>query len=310
MSFSYVSVCAGIEAATVAVRPLGWTPVAYSEIEPVCNRFLADAYPETPNVGDMLTAEWGRYQADVLIGGTPCQSYSTMGRWRREAAADLDDRGKLAFIFLDIADEIGAHSFIWENVPNVVTIKNGEPFRRWLQAAQDLGYGVGWRVLNTTDFGLPTNRPRLFAVGHRGPASFIHDALFEPRVDVRGSLSDHPEGAGQDLSRNPPRRLRSADGYIGFDAAAIKPAGRQGSLPALLKGHAEARKYCIVTPAGAVRRLAAVEGERAMGFPSGYTDRAGLTEGQRLGAIGNSFSPVILNAIAANFHCVDSSDLV
>ena len=49
----YLSVCSGIEAASVAWAPLGWSPVAFSEIEPFPCAVLAHHYPDVPNLGDM-----------------------------------------------------------------------------------------------------------------------------------------------------------------------------------------------------------------------------------------------------------------
>lgn len=72
---TYGSVCSGIEAATVAWEPLGWRCVFVAEIEPYCCALLKHRYPEVPNLGDMLTADWGAWagKLNVLVGGTPCQ---------------------------------------------------------------------------------------------------------------------------------------------------------------------------------------------------------------------------------------------
>src|SRR5699024_7572185 len=76
----YLSVCSGIEAASVAWQPLGWSPVAFSEIEKFPSAVLAEHYPDTPNWGDMERFhEWPDADVDVLVGGTPCQSFSVAG---------------------------------------------------------------------------------------------------------------------------------------------------------------------------------------------------------------------------------------
>lgn len=76
----YLSVCSGIEAATVAWHPLGWTPVAFSEIEAFPSAVLAHHYHAVPNWGDMTRyQEWPDAAFDVLVGGTPCQSFSGAG---------------------------------------------------------------------------------------------------------------------------------------------------------------------------------------------------------------------------------------
>jgi DNA (cytosine-5)-methyltransferase 1 len=72
----YLSVCSGIEAATVAWHPLGWSPVAFAEIEKFPSAVLAHHYPSVPNLGDMTKfKDWPDADIDVLVGGTPCQSF-------------------------------------------------------------------------------------------------------------------------------------------------------------------------------------------------------------------------------------------
>lgn len=88
----YLSVCSGIEAATVAWHPLGWHAHAFAEIEAFPSAVLAHHYPDTPNFGDMTKfREWPDAAIDLLVGGTPCQSFSVAGL--RKGLAD--PRGNL-----------------------------------------------------------------------------------------------------------------------------------------------------------------------------------------------------------------------
>jgi hypothetical protein len=76
----YLSVCSGIEAATVAWHPLGWSPAAFSEIEAFPRAVLAHHYPDVPCHGDFTTIGADEYgPIDLLVGGTPCQSFSVAG---------------------------------------------------------------------------------------------------------------------------------------------------------------------------------------------------------------------------------------
>lgn len=72
----YVSLFSGIEAASVAWEPLGWEPVAFSEIEPFCCDLLAQRYPNVPNLGDITEIDWGAYAGtiDLVGGGIPLPS--------------------------------------------------------------------------------------------------------------------------------------------------------------------------------------------------------------------------------------------
>lgn len=76
----YGSVCSGIEAATVAWHPLGWKPAFFSEIAPFPSAVLAHHYPTVRNFGDFTTITPDQHDAiDLLVGGTPCQSFSIAG---------------------------------------------------------------------------------------------------------------------------------------------------------------------------------------------------------------------------------------
>lgn len=81
-NIKYLSVCSGIGAESVAWQPLGFMPIAFSEIEPFPSAVLNYHYPDVPNLGDMTKID-GRdfsYDVDILVGGTPCQSYSLAGQ--------------------------------------------------------------------------------------------------------------------------------------------------------------------------------------------------------------------------------------
>ncbi len=88
----YISVCSGIEAATVAWHPLGWEPLAFSEIEKFPSAVLKHHYPQVPNLGDVTEANFEGFKADLIVFGSPCQSFSVAGK-----RLGLDDpRGNLA----------------------------------------------------------------------------------------------------------------------------------------------------------------------------------------------------------------------
>src|SRR5690606_21884900 len=121
----YLSVCSGIEAATVAWEPLGWKAAAFSEIEPFPSALLAHYYPDVPNLGDMERhREWRVSDVDLLVGGTPCQSFSVAGLRKGMA----DPRGNLALVYLAIADQLRPEWLVWENVPGVLSSNGGRDF--------------------------------------------------------------------------------------------------------------------------------------------------------------------------------------
>jgi DNA (cytosine-5)-methyltransferase 1 len=181
----YLSLCSGIEAATVAWHPLGWEAVAYSEIEKFPSQVLAHHYPQTPNLGDMTKfKEWSiESNVDLLVGGTPCQSFSVAGLRK-----GLDDpRGNLMLTYLAIADKYRPRWLVWENVPGVLSSNGGQDFGVFLGALGELGYGFAYRVLDAQYFGVAQRRRRVFVVGYLGDWRPAAAVLFE-----RHSLSGNP----------------------------------------------------------------------------------------------------------------------
>lgn len=168
----YLSVCSGIEAASAAWQPLGWTPVAFSEIEPFPCSVLAHHHPAVPNWGDMTKfEEWPDEPIDLLCGGTPCQSFSVAGL--RKGLAD--PRGNLMLTFGAIAAKYRPRWLVWENVPGVLSSNGGRDFGAFLGLLAELGYGFAYRVLDAQYVrveshprAVPQRRRRVFVVGHSG----------------------------------------------------------------------------------------------------------------------------------------------
>jgi DNA (cytosine-5)-methyltransferase 1 len=207
----YLSVCSGIEAATVAWHPLGWTPVAFSEIEAFPCAVLAHHYPSVPNWGDMTKfKEWPDADVDVLVGGTPCQSFSVAGLRK-----GLDDpRGNLMLTYLAIARRYRPEWLVWENVPGVLSSSGGRDFATFLRGLEECGYGFAYRVLDAQYFGVAQRRRRVFVVGHLGDWRRAAAVLLE-----RASLSGHPapsREARKDLAPTISPRTRGGGG-LGTD---------------------------------------------------------------------------------------------
>ena len=159
----YGSVCSGIEAASVAWRPLGWECAFVSEIEKFPAAVLAERFPEVPNLGDFTKIARGNYEGDIdlLVGGTPCQAFSIAGLRK----GLNDERGNLALEFARLAFRTHARWVVWENVPGVLSSKRGEDFATFLSLL------VGWEVTvpngKWRKAGLVTAAPGCFNVGWR-----------------------------------------------------------------------------------------------------------------------------------------------
>ncbi len=248
VNLTYLSVCSGIEAATQAWEPLGWKPVAFSQFDPehkykggpdFASAVLAVHYPDVPNLGDMTKfEEWPDYAGiSVLVGGTPCQSYSVAG-----LRAGLDDpRGDLMLTYVAIARRYRPAWFVWENVPGVLSDDGGRSFGTFLglvtgkQIEAPAGgwktagfvegyksaYGVAWRVLDSQHvrvdrFGraVPQRRRRVFVVGYLGNWRRAAAVLFE----LAGLSGDSPprREAGQIAAPTISARTKGGGG-VGTD---------------------------------------------------------------------------------------------
>jgi DNA (cytosine-5)-methyltransferase 1 len=181
----YGSVCSGIEAATVAWHGLGWEAAWYSEIESFPSAVLAHHYPTISNYGDMTKfEEWPDEPINLLVGGTPCQSFSVAGL--RKGLAD--PRGNLMLTYGAIARRYRPKWLVWENVPGVLSSNRGRDFGTFLGMLAELGYGFAYRVLDAQYFGVAQRRRRVFVVGHLGSWQRAAAVLFE-RHSLQGHLA-------------------------------------------------------------------------------------------------------------------------
>ena len=212
----YLSVCSGIEAASVAWHGLGWEPVAFSEIDPFASAVLAARFPNVLNLGTMEAyRDWPieRGAVDILVGGTPCQSFSVAGLRK-----GLDDpRGNLALVYLGILERFRPRWCVWENVPGVLSSNGGRDFGSFLGGLAQLGYGFAYRVLDaqytrvdTHPRAVPQRRRRVFVVGHSGGDWRSAAAVLLEPGGVRG---------------NPPTRRSSREGVAGGPAAGARDGG-------------------------------------------------------------------------------------
>jgi DNA (cytosine-5)-methyltransferase 1 len=212
----YASVCDGIGAAHVAWQPLGWKCSWTSEIEPF-PAAVVEHHFGFPNVGDMtkITEEMldEHGPVDLLVGGTPCQSFSVAGL--RGGLAD--PRGNLALRFVQLAAVMQPKWIVWENVPGVLSSGKGRDFGTFLGALGELGYGFAYRILDAQWFGVAQRRRRVFVVGHLGDWRRAAAVLFE-RESVFG---------------NPPTR-----GATGQGSASGFADGSSGGLAKPLGSHA------------------------------------------------------------------------
>jgi DNA (cytosine-5)-methyltransferase 1 len=318
----YASVCSGIEAPSVAWEGLGWKPAWFSEIASFPSALLTYRFPNVPNLGDMsLLHERPEFQdssIDLLVGGTPCQSFSVAGLRK-----GLDDpRGNLALVFLRLAKLSGAKWLVWENVPGVLSSNRGRDFGSFLGALSELGYGWSYRILDAQYFGVPQRRRRVFLVAYLGDPRPAAAVLFEPKSLFRGiKKSSSAENKASHLSyeriahclQTTCSDSTRADGFnMIVDHLNLEPLAFHATQDPISGS---------VTPALAVksttgilykgvRRLTPIECERLQGFPDNYTlvpyNGKMVADYSRYRALGNSMAVPVMRWIGHRIQEVDS----
>lgn len=176
----YLSLFSGIEAASVAWAPLGWRPLAFAEVDAFPSAVLRERFPSVPNLGDVTKVNWSGFvkdfgRPDVLVGGSPCQSFSIAG-----TRTGLGGASGLMWEYVRAVREVRPCWLLWENVPGALSSTHGEDFGCLLRSLDALGYGLAWRVLDAQFFGVAQRRERVFLVGRLGDPGGPCQVLFEP----------------------------------------------------------------------------------------------------------------------------------
>ena len=212
----------------MAWNPLGWRARFVSEIDRFPCELLKVRHPETPNYGDMTKFhDWPDANIDVLVGGTPCQSFSVAGLRK-----GLDDpRGNLMLTYLAIAARYRPRWLVWENVPGVLSSNEGRDFGSLLAGLAELGYGFAYRVLDAQYFHLAQRRERVFVVGCEGDWRSAAAVLFDTASLHWNLAPDRQTGtnvaasltAGSHPGSNAPGRHREDDVNLISHALLAKP---------------------------------------------------------------------------------------
>jgi DNA (cytosine-5)-methyltransferase 1 len=188
---NYLSVFSGIEAASVAWKPLGFNPLGFSEIEPFPCAVLNYRFPDIKNFNDIKQfKEWKiERTVDILVGGSPCQSFSIAGNRK----GIEDERGRLMLTYGNMVNHFKPRWIVWENVPGVLSNNNGKDFLQFLSMLDEYGYGLAWRILDAQYFGVPQRRRRIFLIGYFGDIRYSASVLF----DFQGGHWNTKEGGTQ-----------------------------------------------------------------------------------------------------------------
>lgn len=125
-------------------------------------------------------------EVDLFVGGSPCQSFSLVGKQR-----GLEDtRGTLFYEYARLIDEIRPKVFIYENVRAVTSHDGGKTWEKMQQVFSELGYTFDWKILNAKDYGIPQNRERLFVVGFRNDLKLEREFTFPEPIELEKKMKD------------------------------------------------------------------------------------------------------------------------
>jgi len=219
---THASFFSGVGGLDLGLERAGWRTVSFSEIDPYASAVLAQRWPGVPNLGDIVRVaarEQGRsldggresagrgtsprdpwHHATLWSGGFPCQDLSVAGKRRGMGAGT---RSGLAFAFLDLAAVHRPRFILLENVPGLLSSHGGRDMAALLGALVELGYGVGYRILDSRHFGVPQRRRRVFILGvtpgGRAGAEFAAEVL----------------SVGSRCRRHPPAGVEAGPGAAG-----------------------------------------------------------------------------------------------
>lgn len=126
-------------------------------------------------------------KVDLFVGGSPCQSFSIMGKRKGLEEA----RGTLFYEYARLISETNPKVFIYENVTGLLNHDKGNTWKIISEIFDSLGYSWTYWVLNAKDFGLPHNRRRIFVIGFQKELSKYFELLSQPKpIELKYELSD------------------------------------------------------------------------------------------------------------------------
>lgn len=161
---------------------------AYTLNHPDVKMFNCDINDLT---ADLLSEVLGDRRIDIVVGGPPCQSYSTLGK------RQLDDRANLFMQYKRILLILNPKAFVFENVVGILSMDKGRLFKQINKEFEEIGYTLKYKVLDAVDYGVPQHRERVILVGFRGENGYeyplpTHGPGLKPYITLRQAIGDLP----------------------------------------------------------------------------------------------------------------------
>lgn len=174
-------------------------------------------------------------QADVVIGGPPCQSFSLAGNRHCD-----DARGQLVWRYMEIIKHVAPKAFLFENVVGLMSAKDKEGSKildNLLKSFAELGYNVQWKLVNAADYGVPQVRKRVIIVGMKGKDFVFPETTHnadgtdgkQKYVSVEQAIGDLPlAGESEVITEHGFPTMSKLDQYICHH---VKPGGNYMDIP-------------------------------------------------------------------------------
>ena len=166
----FIDVCSGIGGFRSALENNGHECLAFAEIDKYAKQSYRAIYDTDGEIdlGDITTMsdeQWHVFKdkCDIIVGGTPCQSFSIAGKRR----GFEDTRGTVFFSYVNAIKQVEPTYFIFENVKGIMSHDKGNTIKTILSAFDEIGYDLDFDIFNSKYYGVPQNRERIYIVGKR-----------------------------------------------------------------------------------------------------------------------------------------------
>ena len=191
--YKLVSLFAGIGGIDLGFEFAGFNCIWANDFDKfACQTYRANVGEQIVE-GDIRLVKNQIPEHDILVGGFPCQPFSTLGKL--QGFEDEQNRGTLFFEIMDIVTKHDTKVIVLENVKNITTHDGGRTFARIKKALDDAGYDVNDHILNSQDFGVPQRRNRVFIVAFNRKyfktGTFTYPEKEELRVTTQNLLDEN-----------------------------------------------------------------------------------------------------------------------
>jgi DNA (cytosine-5)-methyltransferase 1 len=296
-AYRVASLFSGIGGFEIGFERAGFETTFQCEINTFCQAVLEKHWPKVPKAHDIKELTGADIPAsDIWVAGFPCQDVS-LARMGKRAGL----RGSKSGLFHEFARLVGEgrpRLLCIENVSGLLSSHGGRDFGVVLGTLAELGYSLGWRLLDSKNFGVPQSRNRVFVVGCNRDWGCAPQVLFEPERSGGMLEKDRKNGAKtvSPFARiiEHPGRKRAVTKAIAYClyAESARHTGTDWS-----------RNYVCYPEEGRVRRLTPSECEGIMAFPPKWTDLHVGLEGEALDtaryhALGNAVTPPVAEWLA------------